>query len=360
MKNILLAYIILILLCLVISPVTGDTGDNAVNTISQTLAIPPTGTALPGTQGSMTQYESWLNQCAAEITGYSTMVLQFFGVSSLPWSQNIPAAATPAVVSTTAMATLTAGPALSIPEIPERTTLLKVTGADGWETSDTFAVNGPYWELWYTADPQITGGQDTTSPSASYSAVFPSLSIQVIDASNNTVIETIEPPGGLDKTLWERTGIDPRPWLEKFNQGYSQYYLKISATNVNAYLVEARVPSRPEQYGPTDTISTTPTATVIRKNYVIACRVYREGSSVDVIFSGGSDAASLQYITLTENGQILGTLGDPGSPAPLKIGAEGNFPVSDPDPGWYVIGMGHFLNGDTQKVFETTLEPSAY
>jgi len=285
------------------------------------------------------------------------MILNFFGIKNIPWSENIPAI-TPTVTSVPAAATPAVQPTLDIPEIPQRTTILKVTGADGWVTSDPFTVDGPYWELWYTADPLTTGGQDTSSPSASYSAVFPKLSIQVVAAPNNTIIETIEPPGGLDETLWARSGIDPRPWIEKFYQGYSQYYLKISATNVRSYIVEARIPSQPEQFGTTAEVPATPRSTQTWKQYVIACRVYRQGSSVDVTLEGGSDASSLQFISLTENAQVLGNIGTPGSQTPLKIGTEEQLPVSDPDPVWYVIGTGHFLNGDTQKIFETTLEPS--
>ena len=358
MKNIFILMIILMLFCVLIPPIAGDSGDNTLNNISQTIAIPTTGTAVLGTKDSMTQYESWLDQCASEITNYSTMVLNFLGVNNLSWSQSLPST-TPAVTLTPAAATPTAQPTLDIPETAQRTTILKVNGADGWVTSDPFTVDGPYWELWYTADPLMTGGQDSSSPSSSYSAVFPTLSIQVIDAANNTVIETIEPPGGLDKSLWERSGIDPRPWEEKFYQGYSRYYLKISATNVRSYIVEARIPSQPEQIAPT-AFPTTPRSTQTQKQYIIACRVYRQGSSVDVIFEGGSDAASLQYISLTENANPLGTLGSPGSQTPLKIGSEEDFPVSDPDPVYYVIGTGHFMNGDTQKIFETTLEPAAY
>ena len=98
------------------------------------------------------------------------------------------------------------------------TSLMTVTGQTG-KTSDTFLVPGGYWELWYTADPLITGGQDSVSASGSNSALFPHLSIQVIDKTNSArVVETVEPQGGLDKTLWAKSGIDPRPGNRNFTR----------------------------------------------------------------------------------------------------------------------------------------------
>jgi hypothetical protein len=60
------------------------------------------------------------------------------------------------------------------------------------------------------ADPLITGGQDSVSASGSNSALFPYLSIQINDKSNsNRIVETVEPPGGLDKTLWANQVLIP-------------------------------------------------------------------------------------------------------------------------------------------------------
>ena len=136
----------------------------------------------------------------------------------------------------------TASPASVFPESEKFTTLITVNGQTG-KTSDTFSVPGGYWELWYTADPLITGGQDSVSSSGSNSALFPYFSIQVIDKTNpNNVVETIEPQGGLDKTLWAKTGIDPRPWKQKFYKGNKEYYFVITAKHLKSYTIEVRIP----------------------------------------------------------------------------------------------------------------------
>jgi len=110
-------------------------------------------------------------------------------------------------------------------------------------TSDTFTVPTGYWELWYTADPLTAGGQDSVSASGSNSAVFPYLSIQVIDTTNSdTVVETVEPPGGLDKTLWTKSGIDPRPWKQKFYEGNKEYCFVITTKHIKSYTLEVRIP----------------------------------------------------------------------------------------------------------------------
>jgi hypothetical protein len=122
------------------------------------------------------------------------------------------------------------------------TTLISVSGQSG-RTSDTFSVPTSYWELWYTADPLTTGGQDSVSAYGSNSAVFPSLSIQVIDKTNSGhIVETVEPPGGLDKALWAKSGVDPRPWKQKFYEGNKEYYLVITTRHLNSYTIEARIP----------------------------------------------------------------------------------------------------------------------
>ena len=138
--------------------------------------------------------------------------------------------------------TPTPTPTSVFPESSGLTTLVTVTGQSG-KTSDTFSVPTGYWELWYTADPLTTGGQDSVSASGSNSAVFPYLSIQVIDKTNSDrVVETVEPPGGLDKTLWEKSGMDPRPWKQKFYEGNKEYYFVITTKHLKSYTIEARIP----------------------------------------------------------------------------------------------------------------------
>lgn len=150
-----------------------------------------------------------------------------------------PASGTPVMVVTTISPT--ASPASAFPG-SGFTPLITVTGQSG-KTSDTFSVPGGYWELWYTADPLTSGGQNSVSSSGSNSAVFPALQIQVIDKTNaGRLVATVEPPGGLDKTLWQRSGIDPRPWKQKFYEGNKEYYFVITAKHLISYTIEARVP----------------------------------------------------------------------------------------------------------------------
>ena len=149
----------------------------------------------------------------------------------------------PTIKSTSTFTPTTMPTPISVfPESSRFTALTTVTGQSG-RTSDTFSVPGGYWELWYTADPIILGGQDSVSASGSNSAVFPYLSIQVIDKTNsNRVVETVEPPGGLDKTLWAKSGIDPRPWKQKFYEGNKEYYFVITANHIKSYTIQARIP----------------------------------------------------------------------------------------------------------------------
>jgi hypothetical protein len=138
--------------------------------------------------------------------------------------------------------TPTPTPTSVFPDSSGLTTLVVVTGQTG-KTSDTFSVPTGYWELWYTADPLTTGGQDSVSASGSSSAVFPYLSIQVIDKTNSDkIVETVEPPGGLDKTLWEKSGRDPRPWKQKFYEGNKEYYFVITTKHLKSYTIEVRIP----------------------------------------------------------------------------------------------------------------------
>ena len=170
-------------------------------------------------------------------------------------SKPVTAQPSPSVSPVTATQTPTSGtPVMVVTTIPPTasptsafpgsgfTPLITVTGQSG-KTSDTFSVPGGYWELWYTADPLTSGGQNSVSSSGSNSAVFPVLQIQVIDKTNaGRLVTTVEPPGGLDKTMWQRSGIDPRPWKQKFYEGNKEYYFVITAKHLTSYTIEARVP----------------------------------------------------------------------------------------------------------------------
>jgi hypothetical protein len=121
-------------------------------------------------------------------------------------------------------------------------TIATISGQSSLTSNNIYIPSG-YWELWYTADPMICGGQGQKSSKGSNSVVFPSLSIQVMDADHpNDIVETITPPGGLDSILWQRSGIDPRPWSQKFFQGGRNYYFIVNARSLNSYSIDIRIP----------------------------------------------------------------------------------------------------------------------
>jgi hypothetical protein len=87
----------------------------------------------------------------------------------------------------------------------------------------------------------ITGGQDVHSATGSYSGVFPTFSIVITDLKLGKKTETIEPPGGLDITLWQRAG-DPRPWAQRFYNGDKEFNFLISGSRIYSYVIEIKVP----------------------------------------------------------------------------------------------------------------------
>lgn len=143
----------------------------------------------------------------------------------------------PSVTSTVTPTTLRTPDPLG--ENPGLKTVTTITGGSGRQSVNVTVPYG-YWELWYTADPLVTGGQDSHSATGINSAVFPTLSVVVSDAATGGVIETIEPPGGLDISLWQRSG-DPRPWSAKFYEGNKEYSFDITARNLKSYVIEVRV-----------------------------------------------------------------------------------------------------------------------
>jgi len=176
-----------------------------------------------------------------------TMKIPVLLVITLIFSLLVTGCVTQPSTSVSPVATMTttevpANPASVFPESSKFTTLITVTGQSG-KTSDTFTVPQGYWELWYSADPLITGGQDSVSASGSNSALFPYFSIQVIDIKNSDrIVETVEPQGGLDKTLWVKSGMDPRPWKQKFYEGNTEYRFVIITKHLKSYAIEARIP----------------------------------------------------------------------------------------------------------------------
>ena len=144
----------------------------------------------------------------------------------------------PAPGSSTPVPTATPTPD-PLGDSPTMVTVKTITGGSGTQSVNV-TVPG-YWEMWYTADPLVTGGQDSHSATGINSAVFPTFSVVVRDAASGEEIETVEPPGGLDTYLWQRAG-DPRPWSKKFYRGNTVYTFEITARHLKSYLIEVRVP----------------------------------------------------------------------------------------------------------------------
>jgi hypothetical protein len=164
------------------------------------------------------------------------------GVTTVPTATPIPTTTIPTtIVTPTPTPTPTAVPTPDpLGDNPNLVTIKTIAGVAGSQTVNV-TVPDRSWELWYTADPLGTGGQDRQSTTGANSAVFPSLKIVVKDAATGTEIETVEPPGGIDTLLWQRTG-DPRPWSKKFYEGNKAYVFDITGRHVKSYLIEVRVP----------------------------------------------------------------------------------------------------------------------
>lgn len=148
---------------------------------------------------------------------------------------------------------------------------------------DSFFIPSKYWEIWYTVElpedlqnPILEEQSDDENIVQSLSAVNPSFKIIVKNIDSNEIINTITPSGGLDPKLWKGTfgreggelpfkeqysstnnelgeietkkgdtieiNWDPRPWKEKFFDGYHNYSLNIEASFITSYQIEIKLP----------------------------------------------------------------------------------------------------------------------
>jgi hypothetical protein len=68
---------------------SAQTGEGHLKNISRvTLEVPPTGTAVYGTKESMTEYLSWLIECADRLITYINQILNLFGLPGIRWGGN--------------------------------------------------------------------------------------------------------------------------------------------------------------------------------------------------------------------------------------------------------------------------------
>lgn len=241
---------VLALICLSVLFVPGvaeDPGeDDLISGIQKgpTVTVAPAGTAVYGSRESMTGYQEWLESNAILLMGYSDAILAVFGIDGFSWPpgsrRTVPAGTlSPTPPPTFAAPTRAPASTAGIRESPGMTTIATITGDSGFQER-TVTIPCGYWELWYTADPVITGGQDSHSASGTNSAVFPVLKMVVSEAESGDEVETVEPPGGLDKNLWQRAG-DPRPWSKKFYTGNKEFTFMIEAHHVRSYAMDIRV-----------------------------------------------------------------------------------------------------------------------
>jgi hypothetical protein len=176
------------------------------------------------------------------ITGCTSDSVKESDIQSTPPPLSLPP--TTVTQSTIVTSTITQTTTVQTPDpLGESSKLMTVTTITGESGRQSVNVTVPYgyWEMWYTADPVVTGGQDSHSATGTNSAVFPSLSVIISDAASGEEIETVEPPGGLDIYLWQRSG-DPRPWSKKFYEGNKEYTFDITARHLKSYVIEVRVP----------------------------------------------------------------------------------------------------------------------
>jgi hypothetical protein len=148
-------------------------------------------------------------------------------------------------------------------------------------TTQIMYIPFPYWELWYTVDPQperkttqvsitptLGSGASASGISGSYTTVKPQFTLQVMDANDpNRIVRVISPPGGIDLNLWmgvapttpansvlkqrptaaqtiDPKTLDPRPWKEKFFEGQKDYYFIINSQNLKSYKIDIKVPTK--------------------------------------------------------------------------------------------------------------------
>jgi hypothetical protein len=236
-----LIFVVISFTCLIF-PVSSESGEEPDPDLFQnlSLSVPPTGTAILGTDESMHEYKNWLDECAHRLTNYSNQVLTLLGMREMDWTENLPVSEPVTTLSPVQVPVATVQTPDPLGDSPTLMTVTTITGESGSQSVNVIVPYG-YWEMWYTADPVVTGAQDSHSATGTNSAVFPSLSVVIRNAATGERIETVEPPGGLDIYLWQRSG-DPRPWSKKFYEGENEYTFDMTARHLKSYLIEVRVP----------------------------------------------------------------------------------------------------------------------
>lgn len=125
--------------------------------------------------------------------------------------------------------------------------------SEGGGITQSIVMPFPYWELHYTVNPWETTYEGKTAAKAAGQAdfmgseVFPSFTIEVRDAGDNSLVRTIVPEGGINAEFWKKGAeYDPRPWVEKFYEGTTSrtYYFVIKPHMIRSYSLKVMVPDR--------------------------------------------------------------------------------------------------------------------
>jgi hypothetical protein len=100
-------------------------------------------------------------------------------------------------------------------------------------TTETIRIPFSYWDISYSAEP-------VTSDSTNETLIFPRLKIQIVDAENTSrIVRNIE-PDLLDARI--NTSYDPRPWKDRIEEGYHQYYFVVHIQEVSSYRIDILIP----------------------------------------------------------------------------------------------------------------------
>lgn len=233
----LIALVGVVVMAVVVKPVlTGKSPD---------LSLP----ALPGSTAEPTSVPSGYREVTVQATPRKTVVTS---PSSTPtWSGTTKSLGYVGVGTPVTTPTFTRFPEQT--PVPEKLLTYASIQAKAGGTTQTILMPFPYWELHYTVDPWKTRFVGKTESKAAgiagftASEVFPSFSIEVRDAADNTLVRRIEPYGGLNPELWEKEKeSDPRPWVEKFYEGTAtrSYYFVVNTHMIYSYKIDVKVPER--------------------------------------------------------------------------------------------------------------------
>jgi len=90
--------------------------------------------------------------------------------------------------------------------------------------------------------------------------------------------------------------------------------------------------------------------------YVVAIRGDRDGSNIIFTYLGGQDAASLQSISITDNGVKVAEMDTNNGQIILPIGTKATFPaVNTAKHSDHIVCVGRFTGGATEVIFDSSI-----